>query len=40
MVYENTIRGKHKIVGSGLENKDPEPVDFPRFFRPVLGGVI
>ena len=23
-----------------LENMRPETVDFPRFFRPVLGGVI
>ena len=27
-------------MGSVLENMRPEPVDFPRFFRPVLGGVI
>jgi len=23
-----------------LENMRPEPIDFPRFFRSVLGGVI
>ena len=28
------------FYASLLENKRPEHVDFPRFFRPVLGGVI
>ena len=27
-------------MGLRLENMGPEPVDFPRFFRSVLGGVI
>ena len=39
-MYQNAIRGKHKIAGLRLENMGPEPVDFPRLFRTVLGGVI
>jgi len=39
-VYQNAIRGKHKIAGLRLENMGPETVDFPRLFRAVWGGVI